>query len=528
MNDTSHDRTDRGARLVGAGIVVSRIVGFVRGSVLAMFVGSGAQADAYNAALRIPNVLRNLLGEGAISASFVPVYAAALERGDEKGARALANALLGVLLIGTSLLTIVGMLLAPWLTQIFVGGENGVDADTAVLTTRLMRVLFPMVGLMVLSGWCLGVQNANRRFFIAYASAAAWSIPQIVLLLIAGPRGEDLTTIVWWLSWATLGGAVLQIATQMPQVIALVGSIAPTVRLDVPGLRDTLRNFVPVVTALGVFQISGFIDLRIASFLPEGAIANLGYASQLYLLPLSLFGVAGAAAALPELARERARGDSTALLAGIARSWERVLFYTIPSAVAFLAIGDLIVGFAYRGPRFGDSEQAIVYWVLGGYALGLVGYSLSRVLAATYQAVQDYRTPFRAASVSIVVSATGALALSLPFRDNNVAVAGIAAGGALGAYTNLLLLWRSLRARVGDVQLDTASLVAREALLASLVGAAITAPLRLLFAPLPVRVQAIVAMAAFGAGFVVVAKARGLSEADRLVARLRSVVGRVR
>jgi putative peptidoglycan lipid II flippase len=528
VNETAHDRADRGARLVGAGIIVSRAVGFVRGAVIAMFVGSGAQADAYNAALRIPNVLRNLLGEGAISASFVPVYAAALERGDEKGARALANALLGVLLVGTSLLTIIGLLVAPWLTQIFVGGEGGFDADTAALTTRLMRVLFPMVGLMVLSGWCLGVQNANRRFFTAYASAAAWSIPQIVLLVIAGPGSDDLATLVWWLSWATLGGAVLQIATQMPQVLALVGRIAPTMRLDVPGLRDTLRNFVPVVTALGVFQVSGFIDLRIAAFLPEGAVANLGYASQLYLLPLSLFGVAGAAAALPELARQRARGDSASLRDGIARSWERVLFYTIPSAVAFLAIGDLIVGFAYRGPRFGDDEQRIVYFVLGGYAIGLVAYSLSRVLAATYQAVQDYRTPFRAASVSIIVSAAGALALSLPFRESGTAVAGIAAGGALGAYTNLLLLWRSLRGRVGDVQFTAAAHVARGALLASLAGAVAAAALRLLVQPFPVRVQAVLAMAAFGTTFLIVARMRGLSEADRLVARLRAVVGRVR
>ena len=528
MNDTSHDRAERGARLVAAGIIASRIVGFVRNSVVAMFVGSGPHADAYSAALRIPNAIRNLLGEGAISASFVPVYAAALERGDEKGARALANALLGVLLVGISLLVMVGMLLAPLLTRLLVGGEDGFDAGTVALTTRLMRVMFPMVGVMVLSGWCLGVQNANRRFFISYASAVAWSIPQIILLLLAGPDANDLTTLVWWLSWATLAGAVLQILVQLPQVLKLVGRIAPAPSLQTAGIRDTLRNFIPVVTALGVVQISSFIDVRIASLLSEGAVANLGYASQLYLLPLSLFGVASAAAALPELARDRERGDAAALRAGIARSWERVLFYTIPSAVAFLAIGDLIVGFAYRGPRFRDEEQAIVYLVLGGYALGLVGYAMSRILTASYQAVQDYRTPFRSACVALVVSAIGALSLSMPFREHGAAVAGIAAGGALGAYVNLALLWRGLPARVGAFDVSGTTHVLRGAIVASLFAAASTVPFRIMLDPYPVRLRAVVAMLVFGAVFLAAAKWRSLGEADRLIARLRSVLARVR
>jgi putative peptidoglycan lipid II flippase len=382
-----------------------------------------------------------------------------------------------------------------------------------------------MTGVMVLSGWCLGVQNAHRRFFMAYASAALWSVAQIVVLLLAGPHARDLVELAWWLSWATLGGAVLQVAAQVPQVWRLLGTIRPSFTLAVEGLGASLRNYVPAVAAIGLFQISGLIDLSIAYMLPEGSVASLGYASQVYLLPLSLFGVATAASALPELARLRTRGETDAVLSGVGRAWERVLFYTIPSSVAFLGIGDVIVGLVFRTGAFGADEQRVVAFILAGYALGLVAYASARVLTSTFHAMQDYGTPLRAAATSIVVSAVGALALSLPFRGYVEAAAGIAAGSAAGAFVNLGMLWRSAGRRLGPIDLRGPVRVFQRATVASVAALGVALGVRYLLRGAPVQVAAAAVIPAFSLVYVSVAIALGLDDATRLVQSVRRRLG---
>lgn len=242
-------RGGRAAFVVAAGILISRLVGLLRNTAFAYYFGAGAASDAYNAAFRIPNAVRNLLGEGTLSAAFVPVYSRLLGRNDEAAARALANAVLGLLLAAVSVLTLVGIATAPWLTAALAAGF---DEPTRALTTRLTRVLFPMTGVMVLSGWCLGIQNSHRRFFWSYASAAMWSIAQIALLLVGGPRAADAEQLSVWLAWATLAGALLQVAAQLPEVLRLAGPLRPTLSAANDGVKQVLRNVAPVVTALGV------------------------------------------------------------------------------------------------------------------------------------------------------------------------------------------------------------------------------------------------------------------------------------
>ena len=512
----SHERTRRGARLVAIGILASRIVGLIRNWIYARYIPAGAAADAYTAAIKIPNILRNLLGEGAISASFIPVYAAALARGDEKGARALANALLGVLLAAVAVLTALGIWVAPVLTALFAPGFTGEKAE---LTTRLMRVIFPMTGLMVLSGWCLGVQNAHRRFLIAYGSAVLWSVTQIGLLLVAGPRTE-IIQLVWWLSWATLAGAALQVAAQMPQVLRLLGPLRPRIAA-VPGLRETLHNFTPIVAALGVFQVSSLIDTFIASFLPDGANQLMQWATQLYLLPLGLFGVSTAAAALPEFAASSARNEHDVLRAGLTHAWERVLFYVIPSTVAFIAIGDLIIALVYESGRFGPDDRYLVHLVLAGFAIALIAYSSSRVLTSTYYALQDFHTPFRAALVAVTTSAVGSLAVALPFRSHLEATAAIAAGGAVGAYVNLLMLWRGLRKHLGAIDTTGPRRVAAGATAAAAAAAAVGLAAHWFLRALPVHATAALVIPVYCLVFLGVAHRLRLDEAERMVAGLR-------
>jgi putative peptidoglycan lipid II flippase len=438
----------RAAGLVAAGIIVSRLFGLVRTWAFARYFGLTIGADAYDAAIRIPNFVRALLGEGAISASFIPVYSAALARGDARQAREIANALLGLLLAAVSVLTILGILGAPLLTSLIV---TGLDPQAAELTTTLTRVMFPMTGLMVISGWCLGIQNSHRRFFISYASAALWSLAQIALLLGLGPRvGDDTVTLAWWLAWATLAGSLLQVAAQLPQVIALVGRLRPTLNHRIAGIRQILRNFVPVVIALGFVQISSFVDLRIGSHLEEGGIAALTYASQIYTLPVSVFGLSVAAASLPDFARDSLVATDV-LRERLRSGWIRILFYIIPTTVVFIWFGDLVVDVLLRSGVFSIRNATVVSRALAAYGVGLIGYTTVRLLASAFYAMQDYRTPLRASVTAIVTSGILAFAFAWPRRHDPdlIGVAGIALGSAIGAYVNFAVLAHGLRGRLG-------------------------------------------------------------------------------
>lgn len=510
-------RASRSASQVAAGIFISRLAGLVRIRVVSYYLGATFAADAYNNAMRIPNAVRNLLGEGTISASFIPVYSALLGKGEERVARALAGALLGVLLAAVSLLTILGITFAPALTHVFVSADK---PETMALTIRLVRVMFPMTGLMVMSGWCLGVQNSHRRFFNSYASAALWSIAQIVLLVGWGHRAADLTQLAWWLAWATLAGAVLQVGAQLPQVLSLVRPLRLSVNLASPGVTETLRNFIPVVTALGLVQISSFIDLKIAGLLPTGAVTEVSNAGQLYMLPISLFGLSVAASSLPEFAREH-RVAQDLLLERLRNGWVRILFYVVPTSVAFVAFGNHFIRLLFQTGRFGAAEARIVWMILAGYSLGLVAYSSVRLLASAFYAMRDYRTPLRSSLASITTSAALALALALPNRQHPEAAAALAIGSATGAYLNLALLARGLRARLGPLYTPVMWRGTWRIVAATMGAALVSGLVNYALRSVHPVVTALGTLFAFGAAYVLVAARTGSGEANRLLQRVR-------
>jgi len=510
----------RSAGLVAAGILVSRLTGFVRTWLIARFLGNSAENDAYTMALRVPNALRNLLGEGTLSAAFVPVYSAMLGRGDERGAKALANALLGVLLVGVSVLTLAGIVAAPWLTAVLAAGFT---AEKAELTTRLMRVLFPMAGLMVISGWCLGVQNSHRRFFISYASAALWSVAQIVLLAGWGARASSMVQLAWWLSWATLAGAALQVSVQLPEVWRLAGPLRPTVRSANHEVMPVLRNLIPVIGALGVVQLSGFADGFIAAFLADGSVSTLGYANQLMLLPVAMFGIAVSASSLPELSRaSTAASDATELAAQreavrvrVQNGWVRILFYVVPSAIVFMVFGDLVIGVLLRSGKFGLPEQTLVHATLAAYAVGLVGFSSNRLFATVFHAVQDYRTPLRFSMVSVAVSIGSAAALAYGFRSHTLAVAGVALGAAIGSWVNFGLLTGGVRSRFGPLLDRAARSVVGRIVALTTVATMLSVAVRLMLPPLHRYVEATVVLGVFSLVYLLGSWWFGSAEASR-------------
>lgn len=436
----------RSAARVAAGILVTRVLGYVRERVFAHYFGNGAAADAFRAALRIPNALRNLLGEGTLSASFIPVYAALNERGDKQPARALAGAVLGLLLLASGLLAVIGIAFAPAITAIVA---QGFDAQRRELTTVLVRILFPMTGLMVVSAWCLGILNTHRRFFLPYAAPALWNVAGIAAMVAGAAwlKGEGLYGLSLALAWGTVAGSVLQIAIQLPTCWRLLQGIPIRVSLAPEGVRSVIIAWAPLVIGAGVAQLSGLVDTFLGSFTGVGGVASLGYAQLVQVLPISLFGVSVTAVALPDLARD-AMGERAheQLRARVALGFRRISFFVIPSAFAFVALGPTIIGALFQTGRFDADDTVLVGGVLAAYGIGLLGQSTVKLFASGFYALRDTRTPVRIAIISLLVS--GLLSWLLMQRFGP---AGIALGSSIGGTLNTVLHLRDLDRRIGTV-----------------------------------------------------------------------------
>ena len=433
--------------MVAAGILLSRLFGLVRQRVFGHYFGASASADAFMAAVRIPNLLQNLFGEGVLSASFIPVYAKLLAQGRERDASRVAGAVAGLLGLVVGVLVLGGYLATPLLVEVIAPGFTG---EQQLQTIRLVRILFPGMGLLVLSAWCLGILNSHGRFFLSYAAPVVWNVAIITALLAFGGRTEsyDLAAIT---AWGAVIGSALQFLVQLPAVMSLAGPIRVTARWATEHVRTVTTNFFPVFLGRGVIQISAYIDTFLGSMLPIGAVASLGYAQTLYLLPVSLFGMSVAAAELPAMSRLR-DGDEEAvgqLGRRLSDGLARIAFFVLPSAVAFLALGDIIAGAVYQSGRFTADVALYVWAILGGSAIGLLWSTQSRLYASAYYALQDTRTPMRFAIVRVAVSLSlgWALALRLPEMiglEPRWGVVGITLAASMAAWLEWYLLRRRL------------------------------------------------------------------------------------
>src|SRR5579872_7314786 len=360
----------RSATLVAAGIFLSRIFGLLRETVFAHYFGSSDAADVFRAAVRIPNFLQNLFGEGVLSASFIPVYARLRAMGKDEEASDVADAVATLLALTTSLLVLVGVLATPYIIDAIAPGFHGVKRE---LTIRLVRIFFPGAGLLVMSAWCLGILNSHRRFFLSYAAPIAWNAVMIATMMTFGrSRGEDTLAVIT--AWGSVVGSALQLGVQLPATLRLVQRLRIQLGLALESVREVLRNFVPVLVSRGVVQLSAYIDAMIATLLPvTGAVATLGYAQVLYTLPIRLFGMSVSAAELP--AMSGALGSESAiagqLRTRLGNGIRQIAFLVVPSAMAFLALGDVVSAAVYQSGRFVHADAVYVWGVLAGSAIGL-------------------------------------------------------------------------------------------------------------------------------------------------------------
>jgi putative peptidoglycan lipid II flippase len=464
----------RSAAWVGLGIFLSRVAGLIRERVFAHYFGNLVAADAFRAAVRIPNLLQNLLGEGVLSASFIPVYARLRAEGREQTASQVASVVAALLALAVSVSVALGVAAAPWLVALLAPGFEGAKREATVL---LVRILFPGIGLLVLSAWCLGVQNSHRKFFLSYAAPILWNLAQIGVLLVGGARVRGYS-LAQWLAWGAVLGSLLQLAVQLPVVFRLLGAFRPAFALVREHVREVARNLGPVVLGRGVVQLSAYVDSVLASWLPNGAVAALGYAQILYTLPISLFGMAVSAAELPEMSSVVGSTDEVhgALRHRLAAGLGRIAFFVVPSSVAFLLLGDVLSALLFQTGRFSHDDAVYVWTILGGSAIGLLAVTFGRLYASVYYALHDTRTPLRFALVRLVLTATlgWIAALELPgwlgVRPSWGA-AGLTASAGVAGWIEFLLLRRSLHARLGKVAV-AASVLGRLWLAAGLAGAA--------------------------------------------------------
>ena len=465
----------RGAARVGSGIFISRILGFVRERVFAHYFGSSDFADAWRAALRLPNVIRNLLGEGTLSASMIPIYAEMIEQGRHEDAGRFAGAVLGILAVVAGAVALIGSVAAPILVEIFFPLWA---PEKQQVTATLVRILFPMVGIFVISAWAMGILDSHRRFFVSYVAPALWNVALITAMvggavwLGLGDRQRDLVVV---LAWGALVGGVLQLGLQAPFVLRHVGRLRPSLGRGVEGVPEAIRNFGPVVAARGIVNVSGWFEIFLAGLLAPGAVALLGYAQTFYMLPISLFGISIAASELPELARMREE-DRRVLAARIARALRRMGYFLVPATIGYLFLGDAAIAALFQTGAFGASETLATWAVLVAYSLGLPATASSRALSSAFYALRDTRTPARIAYVRVTVSVAAGVLLMIPLDDRGFAglqlgAAGLAMGASAGAWVELALLRRALGRSVGPHGPGSAPML-RYTLVASVAAAA--------------------------------------------------------
>jgi putative peptidoglycan lipid II flippase len=516
----SRSKTKRFAFLVAAGIFLSRVAGLIRDRVFAHYFGNSDAADAFKAALRIPNFLQNLFGEGVLSASFIPVYANLLARDDEEEARRTAGAVAALLALSTSILVLIGVLATPYLIDLIAPGFSGEKREVTIL---LVRILFPGVGLLVLSAWCLGILNSHGRFFLSYTAPVIWNAAMIVTMWHYG-RHHAQYSLAEILAWGAVVGSALQVGVQLPVVLRLLKGLHLSLNYHAENVKTVVRNFTPVFIGRGVVQISAYVDALLASLLPTGAVAALAYAQTLYTLPVSLFGMSVSAAELPQMSGALGSEQEVAsiLRVRLDSGLRQIAFFVLPSAVAFLVLGDVIVAAIYQSGRFTRADVMYVWGILAGATVGLLASTLSRLYSSTYYALRDTRTPLRYAVVRVVLTTVLGYLCAIPLPpalgiEPRWGVAGLTISAGLASWAEFTLLRRTLNRRIGKTGLPAAHLA--KLWIAALLAAGIAWVLHHYWghrSPIPV---AVVVLGLYGGIYFAAAHALGVAEAGTVFAR---------
>ncbi|MDA3792321.1 MAG: murein biosynthesis integral membrane protein MurJ [Elusimicrobia bacterium] len=434
------------ASSVSGATMISRIFGFVRDMVIANFFGATMAADAFFVAYKIPNLLRRLLGEGALSTSFIPVYTEYLTHKGEDEAKKLVQVTFGAFTILFVILTVLGIIFAPQIVSVIAFGFTD-NPDKFRLTVLLTRIMFPFLMAIGLGAITLGILNSWRVFFIPAVAPSMLSISEILFIFAVTPF---LDIPISGLAYGVLVGGFAQFIFQLVPILKKYGFSLPSINLKHPGLRKIGRLMLPAIIGLSIMQINSFVDTICATLLKSGSVTHLYYGNRLMQLPLALFGTAVATVTLPMMSENAAKKEYGHLKDTFSFSLRAISFLILPAAVGFILFGGPIIQMLFQRGEFLAKDTASTAWVLLFYSTGLIFYAGVKVAVSAFHSLQDTKTPVIVASAAMLINV--GLNLTVVFVDKVQLIfssGGLAFATAIASAINFFLLIIIFRKRMG-------------------------------------------------------------------------------
>ena len=457
-------RLARSAGLIGAATMASRVLGLLRETVLAALFGAGYAMDAFNVAFRIPNLLRDLFAEGAMSAAFVPTFTRYLTQRGRDDAWRLGNVVLNALVLVTSIAVTIGAIFAHTIVAAFAPDYAAVPGKLE-LTTMLLRIMLPFIGAVAVSVAMMGMLNSLHRFFVPALAPAMFNVATVAAAFAIVPWMPRLGwPPIAGIAIGTLLGGAGQVLIQWPALRREGWRYRPVFDLRDQGLREILATIAPGTLGLAAVQVNVFINTVLATGEGTGAVSWLNYAFRLMYLPIGLFGISIATAALPDIARHAVAADAGAMRRTISSGLRMMLMLNVPATVGLIVLARPIVSLLLERGRFTPADTAATAAALMWYAPGLLGYSAVKIASPTFYALGNSRTPVIASGLAVIAN----LALNLTLV-RVIGYRGLALGTAVAAVLNALVLLWLLRSRLGGLDGDRIARAFAGITLASLV-----------------------------------------------------------
>ena len=429
--------------LVGGMTLVSRILGFVRDMVLARYFGAGMVMDAFTQAFKIPNFGRRTFGEGAFSLAFVPVISEYKATRSHDEVKLLADRVagsLGLVLFGVTAVGVVG---APVLMWLFAPGFTQ-DADKFDLAVRMLRLTFPYLMFISLTAMAGGILNTYSRFWVPAFTPVLLNIVMILAIVWLSPH---LAEPGMALAWGVFIAGLVQLAFQVPFLMQLKLMPRPRLGETHEAVTRILRLMLPAVFGSSVQQVNLLVDSIIASFLATGSISWLYYSDRMLEFPLGVFSIALGTVILPNLAQHHALRNSLGFSATLDWALRLTAVVVLPAAVGLLVFSGPLFATLFNYGRFSDYDTRMATWSLTTYSLGLVSFTLVKVLVPGFYSRQDSRTPVRTGVISVIANFVLNMLITVPWaRAGWIAPhAGLALSTSLASFLNAWLLYRELR-----------------------------------------------------------------------------------
>jgi putative peptidoglycan lipid II flippase len=437
----------RSAGLISVATMASRVLGVAREVVLARLFGASADAsmDAFNVAFRVPNLVRDLFAEGAMTAAFVPTFTRVLNTRGRDAAWRLGNLVINALIIVTLVIVILGVLFADPITRAIASGDEFVSVPGKLeLTTLLTQIMMPFLTTIAVAVAMMGMLNSLHRFFVPALSPAMFNVATVVCAFALVPYmpAVGLPPIAGIAIAAILGG-IGQIAVQWPVLRAEGYRYQWLLDFRDPDLREILRLMGPGTLGLAAVQINVFVNTALATTEPQGAVSWLQYAFRLMYLPIGLFGVSIATAALPHISKQAVDADKAGMRGTISSGLRMMLMLNVPATIGLIVLAAPIVELVLQYGKFGPHDTAATAAALMFYAPGLLGYSAVKIASPSFYALGDSRTPVIVSVASVAVN----LALNIVLV-RVMGYRGLALGTAIAAMFNALVLLAVLSRRL--------------------------------------------------------------------------------